>query len=160
MLSDPDEETLEAPSDPDEETQEAPLDPEETQKAPPNPEGETREAPSDTGVETKRRTRACKRVDGFRRAGRTRASSGNLPPNSIKAHVKSASARRRERSSTAKISVDVRRRGHDDFSEEAGATGANSEHRSRKSAEGDERAGDGIVEGSLEKEEVQGGSTE
>ena len=51
--------------------------------------------------------------------------SGNLPPNNVKTHVKSAGARRRGRSSTAKFSdeevgrqlrqcVNMRRRGHND----------------------------------------------
>ena len=64
----------------------------------------------------------------------------NLLSNNVKAHVESAGARRRGRSSTAKFyvdergkrrreCVDVQRRGHDDFSEEGGATGADSEGR-------------------------------
>ena len=64
--------------------------------------------------------------------------SGNLPPNNVKADVESASERRHGRSSTAKFSadergrrrkecIDVRWRGHDDVSEEGGATGADSE---------------------------------
>ena len=63
--------------------------------------------------------------------------SGNLPPNNVIAHVKSAGARRRG-SSLAKVSaderrkrrgacVDARRWGHDDFAEEGGDTGADSE---------------------------------
>ena len=64
--------------------------------------------------------------------------SGNLSPNNVNAHVESTGARMCERSSAAIFSadererrrgecVDVRRRGHDDFSEEDRATGADSE---------------------------------
>ena len=64
--------------------------------------------------------------------------SDNLPPNNVKADVESAGERRHGRSSTAKFSadergrrrnecIDARRRGHDDVSEEGGATGADSE---------------------------------
>ena len=64
--------------------------------------------------------------------------NGNLPPNNVIAHVQSTGARRCERSNTAKVSADERRRrrgecvdmrrwGHDDFSEQGRATGADSE---------------------------------
>ena len=43
-------------------------------------------------------------------APRKRIISSNLPPNNVKAHVKSVSARRRGRSSTAKVSADKRGR--------------------------------------------------
>ena len=69
--------------------------------------------------------------------------SGNLPPNNILAYVESTGTRRRERSSAAKFSadergrrreecVDVRRRGLDDFAEEDGDTGADSEGHATK----------------------------
>ena len=68
--------------------------------------------------------------------------SGNLPPNNVIACVESTGARRRLQSSVAKYSsndqkrqqqkrrgeyVDVRRRGLEDFVEEGGSTGADSE---------------------------------
>ena len=140
--SDPEEETLGAPSDSEQETQEAPLDPEETQKAPPNPEEETREAPSDPGVETKYvvglATGSTDLEGPDVPARRQLTISGNLAPNNMKAHVESMGARRRERSSAAKFyadergrrrgeCVDVRPRGNDEFAEEGGAIGADSE---------------------------------
>ena len=126
--SDPEEETLEAPSDPNEETLEAPSDPEE----------ETQETPSDHQEEAKD-AGGPKELKGPVVPTRRKVTvGGNLPPNNVKAHVESAGARRRGRSRTAKFSagergrrrrecVNVRRRGHDDFSEEGGATEADSE---------------------------------
>ena len=71
-------------------------------------------------------------------ARRKLAISGNLPPNNVKVNVESAGAHKCGRSSTAKLSADERRRqqkecvnvrrwGHDDFSEDGGATRADSE---------------------------------
>ena len=140
--SDPEKETLEAPSDPDEETQEAPLNPEETQRASIDPEGEIREAPSDPGVEANDIAGLKEGSTGLKGpvvpARRNLTISGNRPPNNVNTHVKSTGARRREKSSAAIFSadkrgrrrgecVDVRRRGHHDFSEEGGATVADSE---------------------------------
>ena len=84
------------------------------QKALPNPEGDTREVPSDPGVETKD-------LAGFAEGstdleglvvptGRKLTPSGNLPPNNVNAHVESAGARRRERSSATIFSADERGR--------------------------------------------------
>ena len=139
---DPEEGTREAPSDPAEETREAPSDREdEAQGTPSDPEEETLEAPSDS-EETKDVARLAEgptELEGpVVPTRRKLIISGNFPPNNVKAHVESAGARRRGRSRTAKFSaderrrrrrecVDVRRRGHDDFSEEVGATGADSE---------------------------------
>ena len=144
--SDPEEETLEAPSDPNEKAQEAPLDPEKTQKAPPNPEGKTREAPSDPGVETKYVAGLAAEstdLEGLVVPARWKLTiKDNLPPNDIIAHVESAGARRRGRSSAAKYSaddrrsrregrrveyVDIRLRGLDDSAEKGGGTGADVE---------------------------------
>ena len=136
------EKTREAPSDPDEETQEVPLDPEETQKASPNLEGETREAPSDPGVETNDVAGLAAGSTDLKGpvipAPQKLTISGNLPPNNVNMPAESPGARRREKSSAAKCSadergrwrgecVDVRRRGHDDVSEEGGETRADRE---------------------------------
>ena len=108
--SDPEEETLEAPSDPDEETQEVSSDPEEIQKAAPNPEGETREAPSNPGVETNDVAGLAARPTNLKGpavpARRKLTISGNLPSNNVNEHVESTGARRRKRSSAAKVSAD------------------------------------------------------
>ena len=98
--------------------------------------------------------------------------SGTLPPNNVKAHVESASARRRGRNITTKFSadergrlrrecVDVRRRGHDEFLEEGGANGADSEDHVTGAVNQQQtmNALEMKVEESLE-EEMQGGSTE
>ena len=83
-------------------------------------------------------------------------------------------ARRRERSSTAKFSADergrrqgecigVQRWGLNDFAEEGGDARADSEGHvtgAEKPAAGDKRAGGGRVDESLEKQEMEGGSTE
>ena len=110
--SDPKEETLETPSYPDEETQQAPLDPEETQRAPPNPDGVTREGRSNPGVETKYVTGLAEGPTALEGpvvpARRKLTISDNLPPNNVIAHVESEGARRRGRSSTAKLSADER----------------------------------------------------
>ena len=66
------------------------------------------------------------------------AISSNLPLNNVNAHEESTGARKYERSSAAKFFVDererrrgecvnMRRREHDDFAEESGDTGADSE---------------------------------
>ena len=141
----PAEETREAPSDHENEVQGTPLDPEEeTLEAPLDPEEETLEAPSDPEEETKYVAGLAEGptgLDGLVVPARRKLTvSGNLPPNNAKAHVESEGARRRGRSSTANFSadergrrlrqcVDVRRRRHDDFSEESGAVGADSEGR-------------------------------
>ena len=75
-----------------------------THKAPPNPEEETREASSDPGMETHNvagLAAGSTNLEGLvvpRR--RTLTISGNLPPNNAIAHVESAGASRRGRSST------------------------------------------------------------
>ena len=150
-LSDPAEEIREAPSDredeaqgtpsdPEEETVEAPSDPEEgTLEAPSDPEEETREVPSDREEDAKDAAGPTELEEPVVPVRRKLAISGNLPPNNVEAHVESAGACKRGRSSTpTKFSADeregrrrecvnVRRWGRDDFSEEGGATGADSE---------------------------------
>ena len=118
------------------------MDPEEIQKAPPNPEGEAREAPSDPGVETNDVAgleEESRDLEGLvLPARRNLTISGNLSPDNVNAHVESRGELRREKSSVAKVPADergrrrrecvnVRRWGHDNFSEEIGATGADSE---------------------------------
>ena len=175
------EKAREAPSDPEEETQEESLNPEETHKAPPNPEGEPREAPSDPGVERNDvagLAALSTHLKGPVIPARPQLTiSDNLSPNNVNAHVESTGACRREKSSAAKFSaderrsrrgrrrgecVDVRRRGHDDFSGRwsyrSRSRGAC--HLSCKPAADGEGAGDGRVEESSEKEEMKGGSTE
>ena len=141
--SDPEEETLETPSDPDENTQEAALDLEEgTMEAPLDSEEETLETPSDPGVESKDvagLAEGSTDLEGLVVPPRRQlTTSGNFPPNNVNAHMESTGACMRERSNAAKFSadeqgrwrgecVDVRRRVHDDFSENGGATGADSE---------------------------------
>ena len=141
--SDPAEETREALSDREDEAQGTPSYPkEETLEAPSDPEEETLEAPSDPDEKTKD---VAGLVEGptdlegpVVPASRKRTISDNLPPNNFKARVEPAGARRRGRKSTAKFSadergrqrgecVDVRRRGHDGFSDESGAAGPDSE---------------------------------
>ena len=100
------------------------------------------EAPSDPGVETIDVAGLAEDPTYLEGpvvpARRKLPISGNLPPNNVNTLVESAGARRRGRTSTAKFSaeergrrrkecVDVRGRGNDDFSEEDGATGADSE---------------------------------
>ena len=126
--SDPADETREAPSDREDEEQETPsYTEEETLEAPSGPEEETLETPSDPDEKTKYAaglTEGPTDLEGpVVPASRKRTIGGNLPPNSLKAHVELASARRRGR----RKCVDVRRRGHDVFSEESGATGPDSE---------------------------------
>ena len=131
MASNCKEETREAPSDPDEETRQVPW----------NPEKEPREAPSDLGVETNYvagLAAGSTDLEGPVVPTRRKITiSGNLPPNTVIAHVELAGARRHG-SSAAKVStdergkrrgecVDVRRRGNDGFAEEGGETGAHSE---------------------------------
>ena len=141
--SDPAEETREAPSVREDETQGTPSYPEEeTLKAPSDPEEEILEAPSDPDEKTKYTAELAEGptdlVGPVVPASRKRTIGGNLEPNNLKGHVESAGARRRGRRSTAKFSadergrqrgecVDVRRRGHDIFLEESGATGPDSE---------------------------------
>ena len=141
--SDPAEEAREAPSDRENKTQRTPSDPEEeTPEAPSDPEEETLEAPSNVEEETKYVAGLTGGPTDLKGpvvpARRKLTISGNLPPNNVKSHVESAGARRRRRTSIVKFSADergrrqrecvnVRRRGHDDFSEEGGATGADSE---------------------------------
>ena len=71
-------------------------------------------------------------------ARRKLTNNGNLLPNNVNAHVELTGARRRKRGSAVKFCadererrqgecVDLARRGHDDFSDEGGATGADSE---------------------------------
>ena len=93
----------------------------------------------------KGRSRADNTVDGFGRAGRTRASETHhqrhLPPNNTIAHVESTVARRCGRTSVKEVSADdrrsrrgrrrgecvgMRRRGLDHFSEEGGDNGNDS----------------------------------
>ena len=108
-------------------------------EAPSDSKAETLEAPSDSEEETKYVAGLAEgpmHLEGpVVLAPRKFNISVNLPPNNIKAHVESADARMRGRSSTAKFStdergrqqiecVDVRPRGHDDFSKLGGATGA------------------------------------
>ena len=151
---DPAEDTQEAPPNPAEEIREAPSDREdEAQGTPSYPEEETLEAPSDPEEETLEAPSdpddKAKYAEGLAEgptdlegpvvpASRKRTIGGNLPPNNLKTHVEPAGARRRERRSIAKFSadergrqrgecVDVRRWGHDVFSEESGATGPDSE---------------------------------
>ena len=140
--SDPEEVTLEVPSDPDEETQETPLDPEDTHKASPNAEEETQEAPSGPVVETNGVAGLAAESTDLEGpdvpAHRKLTISGNISPNNVIAHVEPTGARRHERSSATKFSADkrgrrrgdcvnVRRRGLDDFAEEGGDSGADSE---------------------------------
>ena len=157
---DPEDETREVPLDPEQETREVPLDPEEgTQEAPSDPAEETRKAPSDREneaqappwdheeeiLEAPSDSKATKDAAGLAEtdlegavvpARRKLTISGNLPPNSIKAHVESAGARRRGGSSTTKLFSDkrgrrlrecgnVRRGGHDEF---AAAKGGDLRH--------------------------------
>ena len=108
------------------------MDPEETQKTP----------PPDPGEETKYvagLAEGSTDVEGpVIPARRKLTTDGILPPNNVDAHVKSTGARRRERSSAAKFSadergrqrgecVDVLRRGYNEFADEGGDTGADSE---------------------------------
>ena len=123
--SDPDVETLETPSDPEEETLEAPSDPEE----------KTREVPTDHEEETTDTAGSTELEGPVVPAHRKLPISGNIQLNNVKAHVESVGAGRRGRGSNAKFPadergrrrrdcVDVRRQGHDGFSEEGGVTGA------------------------------------
>ena len=182
---DPEEETQEVPMDSEEGAQEAPLNPaeetweapsdreDEAQGTPSDPEEETREAPLDSEKETKYEAGLAERPTDLEgpvvSARRKLTSSGNLQPNNVKAHMESAGARGRGRSSTARFSpdergrrrrecVNVRQRGHDDFSEEGGATGADSEGHVT-GAVNRLQVGDGRVEESSE-EEMQGVPTE
>ena len=141
--SDPAEETREAPSVSEDEAQGTPSYPEEeTLEAPSDPEEEILEAPSDPDERTKYAAELAEGPTDLEGsavlASRKRTIGGNLRPNNLKAHVEPAGARRRGRRSTAKFSadergrqrgecVDVRRRGHDVFLEESGATGPDSE---------------------------------
>ena len=150
--SDSEEGTREAPSD-SEETRVAPPDPaQETREAPSDPEEETQEARSDPNKETQEASSDSEEKKGVARlaagsrdlgelvvpARRKLTISDNLPPNNTIAHVESTGARRRGRGSAAKYfaddrrsrrgeHVDMRRQGLDDFVEEGGATGADSE---------------------------------
>ena len=144
-----DEGVREAPPDPWQETREAPSDTEEkTREAPSDPDEETEEAPSDSEEETEDVARLAA---GSRDMGgpvvpalRTLTIGGKRPPNNVIAHVESTGVRRRGKSSTAKASADdrrsrrgrrqeecvgVRRRRLDDFAEEGGDAGADSERR-------------------------------
>ena len=137
------EEIQEAASDPKAETREVPLDPEEeTQEVPPNPEEEAREAPSDPEEEIIDEVRLATESTDLERpvvpAPRKLTISGNLPPSNVTAHAESTGARRREKNSAVTFSADgrgrrredcedVRWRGRDNFAEEGGDTGADSE---------------------------------
>ena len=143
--SDSGQETREAPTDP-EETRGAPSDSEEeTRKVPLDPEEEIQEASSDPEVETKGETgpaAGSTKLRGLVVPARLKlVISSNPPPNSIIAHVESKDARKRGRSA-AKVSadgrknrrgsrrgecIDVQLRGLDDFAEEGGDTGTDSE---------------------------------
>ena len=141
--SDPAEETREAPSDREDGAQGTPSYPEEEAlEAPSDPAEEILEAPSDPNEKSKYAAGLAEGPTDLEGpvvpASRKRTVGGNLPPNNLKAHVEPAGARRRGRRSTAKFSadergrqqgecVDVRRRGHDVFSEKSGATGPDSE---------------------------------
>ena len=151
---DPEEGTQGTPSGPTEKTREAPSDGKDgAQGTPSDSEDETLEAPSDPLEETLEASSGSeeetKGVVGLAEgptelegpaipARRKLTISGNLPSNNVKVHVELAGVRRRGRSSTTKFSadergrrrrecVDVRRRGHDNFPEKGGATGADSE---------------------------------
>ena len=135
----------EVPSDRKEETQEAALDPnEETREVPLNPKKETQETPSDSEEGTKNVAgleAGSTDLKGLAVPARRKLTiSRNLPPHNVNGHEESTGARRRERSSAAKFSadergrrreecVDMRRRGLNDFAEEGGDTGADSEGR-------------------------------
>ena len=171
--TDPDEKTREAPSNSDEETRGAPLDPdEETREAPPNPEQETQEAPSDFEEETKDAAglaAGSTDLEGLAVPGRRKLTiSGNLPPNNVIAHLESTGARRRERSSGAKFSVDERGRRReecvdvrlwriDDFTDQGGDTGADKEGHAT-GAVNRQQATNALEMGEWRKK-VQGGST-
>ena len=141
--SNPAEETREAPSDREDEAQGTPSYPkEETLEAPSDPEEEILEAPSDPDEKTKYAAGLAERPTDLEGpvvpASRKRTIGSNLLLHNLKAHVEPAGARRRGRRSTAKFSadeggrqrgecVDVRRQGHDVFSEKSGTTGPDSE---------------------------------
>ena len=109
---------------------------------PSDPEAETREAPSGPEIETKDEagpaTWSTDLEGPVAPALRMLTISGNFPPNNVIAHVESTGARRRGRSSAAKLSADdqrsqrgrrrgervgVRRREIDDFANGGGDTG-------------------------------------
>ena len=111
--SDHKEETQEASSDFDEETREAPSDTdEETGEAPSSPEKETQEAPSDSEEETNDvagLAAGSTDLEGLVVPARRKLNiSGNLSQNNVITLVESTGARRRERSSGAKLSTDER----------------------------------------------------
>ena len=89
--------------DPEEEIREAPLDSEE----------EAQEAPSDSEEETKGKARPVAGSMDLEGpavpALRMLTISGNLLPNNVIGHMESTSARRRGRSSAAKVSADDQR---------------------------------------------------
>ena len=150
VLSDSAKETLEAPSDREDEARgtspdseevvlEVPSDCEEDAlEAPSDPEEEKREVPSDHEEEAKDAAGQTELEVLVVPARQKLNISGTLPQNNVKAHVESAGARRRGRKIITKFSadergwrqrecVDVRRGGHDEFLEEGGANGADSE---------------------------------
>ena len=151
VLSDSAKETLEAPSDREDEARGTPPDPgevalevpsdcvEDTLEAPSDIEEKKREVPSDHEEEAKDAA-GYTELEGLVVPARQKLniSSGTLPQNNVKAHVESANARRRGRNITTKFSsdergrlrrecVDVQRRCRDEFLEEGGANGADSE---------------------------------